>query len=95
MSDSKKLVKISSSAQRIAEMQLERLLFEASIRALTLEEIKAYDLLCKNLKISQEEAREALEGEYSKAKEESKLISSSELIEIAQGKAQAEPKKDE
>lgn len=71
--------------QLIAEMQLERLLKEASYRLLTLEEIKQYDLLCKNLKLAKGEATEILEASYQKQKEEFSSLPDEVLLSIAEG----------
>lgn len=75
----------TSPEQAIAEMQLQRLLVEASMRALSLEEIKMYDLLCKNLKLARGEATEILEASYQQQKEELAKLPEEALIAIAEG----------
>jgi len=51
-----KLVSPVTAEEEIAETQLERLRLAAKSRTLTLEEIRAYDLLVKNKRLSQDES---------------------------------------
>lgn len=63
---SKKIVIEPTPAQAIAEMQLNILLEKAKERSLTLEEVKIYDMLVKNLQIAKGEATDIIETQFKK-----------------------------
>lgn len=87
----KKIVKPSSEiivepispSEEIAEIQLERLRAIARDRLLTFEETRIFDILTKNLLITQEQ-RKAIETSASDVSDKQEAISAAELIQIVQ-----------
>jgi len=78
-----------SSEEEIALSQLDRLREIARDRLLSLEEIKIFDLLVKNLRISQEKTETIIPIQSKPA-----LLSDQEMIEIASGFPKLEDKHD-
>lgn len=74
---------LKTPQQMIAELQLEKLLKVAIERDLTLEEVKMYDLLCKNLNLSEGKASEILEAQYRLVEEERKNLPEHILVKKA------------
>lgn len=73
-----KFTHVITAEEEIAEVQLERLRQAAKSRTLTLEEIRAYDLLVKNKRLSQDESTINL------SKAHYRDISDSDLLQIAE-----------
>ncbi len=72
-----KLVVNPTSEEEIATLQLERLRHAAQSRQLTLEEVRMYDLLVKNKRLSQDESTINLnKGSY-------RDVSEADLLKIA------------
>lgn len=83
-SNSKTKVVTKSAQQMIAEIEMMKLLQIVQQRPLTLEEAKIYDLLCKNLNLSEGKATEMLDAQYRIVEEEkAKKIPSDSLIKKA------------
>jgi hypothetical protein len=80
MSKKKEIIIEPTPAQAIAEMQLNILLEKAKERSLTLEEVKIYDMLVKNLQISKGEATGIIEAKFKKLEEERESIPTDVII---------------
>ncbi len=79
----KVIVEVSSESE-IAELQLERLRKSARERVLTLEEIRAYDLLVKNKRLGQDQSTINLDKSHYRD------VSDADLMQIA-ASAKEEP----
>lgn len=77
------------SEQEIAETQLERLRQSSQTRALTLEEIRAYDLLVKNKRLSQDESTINL------SKSNYRDVTNDTLLQLASSEVQVTDESDE
>jgi negative regulator of sigma E activity len=75
--DNQKLSVAVSSEEEIAQTQLERLRQAAKVRSLTLEEIRAYDLLVKNKRLVLDESTINL------GKNPYRYVAEADLIQIA------------
>lgn len=74
------LIMQPTAARAIAEIQLNMLLENAKIRPLSLEEVKIYDMLVKNLNIANGDATNSLEVQYKVMEEEMKSIPTAVLV---------------
>ncbi len=79
----KRLVVEISSESEIATLQLERLRKSARERVLTLEEIRAYDLLVKNKRLGQDQSTINLD------KSNYRDVSEADLVQIAETNKEA------
>lgn len=81
MDSSSRLTKqFKTPQQLIAEIELEKLMVIISQRPLTLEEVKIYDLLCKNLALSEGKLSETYEAHYKKMQTEREKLPEDILV---------------